>query len=104
VDITVTNPGIVNVADEAYFPSTIEQTIRTSTPATGVGPTTQGSALAPGIGLPVLSPSISIPPQIANTNVDGDDYSPLSPNVINTTENTVIGQLYGNNHVITVFV
>jgi hypothetical protein len=40
----------------------------------------------------VASPAASAAPA-----VDADVFSPLSPNVVNTTENTVIGQApYGN--------
>lgn len=58
----VVNPGLVNVADEGYPLAAPPPPVVTA-PAASAAPFTQGGT-----------------------------YSPTSPNVTNTTENTVVGQ------------
>lgn len=61
----VTNPGSVNVADQGDGLLSVDQ------------PVTVGCS------------------QNAGQSVDGDDGSPTSPSVVTTTQNTVVGQVYG---------
>ena len=120
-DITVTNPGLVNVADQADGLISVDQTRSVVRPSTNSGPTSQGASLAPGKGASLLSPSDVTPamtaqrsvaaadegfgkgsaaespsnvtpPMTARRTVEGGTASPVSPNVENTTPNTVIGQ------------
>ena len=90
-DITVTNPGLVNAADEADGLTKINQAI-TVGPSTNPGPLAQGGDLAPGKGVAQPSPGDVTPAMTAQRTVDGGTASPVSPNTENVTGNTVIGE------------
>lgn len=70
----VVNPGLVNVADQADGPTSVDQPVTVS------------------------------PPLTARESVDGGEFSPLSPNVVSTTQNNVAGQVYGTGTPADVFV
>ena len=119
-DTNVVNPGLVNVADQSDGEIKINQAITigrpssnsgptaqgiafadgmvevdqavTVSPPSNSGPTTQGGSLAPGRGVAANDPSDVTPPMTAQRSVDGGTASPVSPNTINTTQNTVITQ------------
>ena len=116
----VTNPGLVNVADQSDGEIKINQTISVSKPSSNSGPTSQGIAfadkmvkvdqpvtvtppsnsgpitqggdLAPGRGVASTDPSDVTPAMTAQRSVDGGTASPVSPNTINTTQDTVVTQ------------
>jgi acyl dehydratase len=120
----VVNPGLTNVADEAYDGLPIQVPAIGSTPASAssenkkgnngnerpivvdqeiiVGPSTNAgpvvAADASGNTKPVtVDQEITTgPSQNGGKAVDGGVFSPLSPNVTNTQQNTVVGQTYGN--------
>jgi hypothetical protein len=123
----VINPGLVNVADEAYDglpvdfrasnkfvlpasaspnnvagdlsgntePIVVDQEI-TVTPSTSSGPSV--AADSSGNTKPVLlDQEITVgPSQNAGTDINGGTFSPLSPNVLNTQQNSVVGQTFGS--------
>lgn len=95
-------------------PSDPAQTIQVTPPQTAItsvdgdgssvdGPITSSLAISGTPSDPAQTVHI-IPPQNHNKNVDGGTFSPLSPNVITTTQNSVVGQSYGNGVVKNVFV
>lgn len=69
----VTNPGLVNVADQGDGLTIVDQPVTTG------------------------------PAQTAGTTVQAGTYSPQSPNTLDTTENTVVGQRYGVGDPVNVF-
>jgi hypothetical protein len=120
-DINIVNPGLVNVADQADGLISVDQTKIVTRPSTNSGPITQGATLAPGKGTALLSPSdvtpamtaqrsvaaadegfgVGVttdspsdvtPPMTAQRTVEGGTDSPVKPDTINTTPNTVCGQ------------
>jgi hypothetical protein len=112
-DIDVTNPGLVNVADQADGETRIDQEITVSRPSSNSGPTVQGITFADGmitVNQPVtVSPSQNSGPTeqgiaFADGMVEVDQpvtvspsqnsgtTSPVSPNTISTTQNTAINQ------------
>ena len=91
----VTNPGLVNVADEGDGLTVVDQPVTTG-PSNNPGPVVQASAYAPGAGVP-SSQTVSVDPsQNAGIDVDAGVASPQSPNTVNTTEDTVVNQTYGH--------
>lgn len=130
----VTNPGLVNVANQGDGPLVVDQPVQKG-PSTNPGPLVAGLATAPGLG-PVASgqtvqkgpstnpgalvaagdlapglgsdkpdqPVTVTPPMTAQDTVQGGTFSPTSPNVENTTENTVVNQTYGTGTPANVFV
>ena len=90
-DINVINPGLVNVADQSDGEILVNQTISVG-PSTNAGSITQGADLEPGRGVAATDPSDVTPPMTAQRNVNGGTASPVSPNTIDTTQNTVITQ------------
>ena len=118
-DIDVTNPGLVNVADQADGETRIDQEITVSRPSSNSGPTVQGITFADGmitVNQPVtVSPSqnsgpteqgiafadgmvevdqpVTVSPsQNSGPLIQGGTASPVSPNTISTTQNTAINQ------------
>jgi len=70
----VTNPGLVNVANQGDGPLVVDQPVI-------VGPT-----------------------QVAGTTIRGGTYSPLSPPIADVTQNSVRGHTYGQGDPTNVFV
>jgi len=64
----------------------------TVSPSTNSGPITQGGNLAPGRGVAATDPSDVTPAMTAQRSVNGGTASPVSPNTITTTQNTVVTQ------------
>jgi len=64
----------------------------TISPSTNSGPITQGGDLAPGRGVAATDPSDVTPAMTAQRNINGGTASPVSPNTINTTQNTAVTQ------------
>jgi len=69
----VVNPGLVNVADQADGLTSVDQEVTVT------------------------------PPMTAQRSVDGGEFSPEGPNVLNTTQNNVAGQVYGTGRPINVY-
>ncbi len=69
----------------------VDQAVTVSPPSNS-GPTTQGGSLAPGRGVAANDPSDVTPPMTAQRGVDGGTASPVSPNTLNTTEDTIVTQ------------
>ena len=90
--IDVTNPGLVNVADESDGPLSIDQSKTVTVPCTNAGPIVQAADENPIRGAAEESPSDVTPAMTAQETVEGGTASPTSPNTISTTENTVIDQ------------
>lgn len=91
-DITVTNPGLVCVADRADGLISVDQPVTVTEPGINSGPIVQGASMAPGKGTAQPSPSDVTPAMTAQRTVEGGTASPVSPNTENTTPNTVVGQ------------
>ena len=91
-DINVVNPGLVNAADEADGPLSIDQAKTVTRPCTNAGPIVQAADKNPIHGAAEESPSDVTPPMTAQKTIEGGTASPTSPNTINTTENTVVEQ------------
>ena len=124
----VVNPGLTNVADEAYdgFPAdfrasngvtqpvsispnneikrggnerpfVVDQEIVVG-PSQSAGPTVLGGDSS--VKLTSVDQEIVVgPSQSAGPTISGGTFSPQSPNVQNTTQNSVVGQTYGNGQV-----
>jgi hypothetical protein len=90
----VTNPGLVNVVNQGDGLVSVDQPVTTG-PSTNPGPVVQASSRAPGTGVPSSQTVGTGPSQTADLTVEAGTFSPQSPNTINTTEDTVIGQTYG---------
>ena len=91
----VTNPGLINVADEGDGLLSVDQPVRVG-PSTNPGPLSQAGSTGFGLGPDSPDQPVTVtPPLTAQRTVDGGLYSPESPNTINTTENTVVNQVYG---------
>jgi len=115
----VTNPGLVNVADQGDGRTVIDQEILVG-PSYNPGPVVASGSRGFGVGdadpdQPVtVSPSQSSASAKTATSHTGETvepgltnagtYSPLTPDVINTTENTVVNQIYGTGRPANVFV
>ena len=69
----------------------VDQAVTVSPPSNS-GPTTQGGNLAPGRGVAATDPSDVTPAMTAQRSVNGGTASPVSPNTINTTQDTAINQ------------
>lgn len=104
-DTNVVNPGLVNVANQSDGEILVDQAV-TISPSTNAGPITQGGDLAPGRGVAATDPSDVTPAMTAQRSVDGGTASPISPNTIDTTANTVVAQptsVQQFNHTINVY-
>jgi hypothetical protein len=99
----VTNPGLVNVSDQGDGLVSVDQPVTTG-PSTNPGPVVQSSGRAPGAGVPSSQTVGTGPSQTADLTVQAGTYSPQSPNTVNTTEDTVINQIYGQGAPINVYV
>lgn len=91
-DINVVNPGLVNVADESDGPLSVDQVKTVTVPCTNAGPIVQVADENPIHGAASESPGDVTPAMTAQETIEGGTASPTSPNTINTTDNTVIGQ------------
>jgi hypothetical protein len=99
----VVNPGLVNVADQADGPVVVDQEIKVTRPSSNSGPTRQGITYADGPV--VVDQEVTVTPAMtAVRTVEGGTSSPLSPNTVNTTQNNVVGQVYGTGTPANVFV
>lgn len=119
-----TNPDLVDVADQAFGvglasqvpnfkvlpasaserdvrgggghrPFVVDQEITVTTPATASVNNITGTVNPNLPAVVVNQPVTTGPAQNAGTNVNGGTFSPTSPNVQNTTQNNVVGQVYG---------
>lgn len=100
----VTNPGLVNVADEGDGLLSIDQPV-TVGPSSNPGIIIQG--ISPVVGLRPLSTyqtGTVTPAMTAQTTVQGGTNSPQSPSTENVTPNNVAGQVYGQGTPQNVFV
>jgi hypothetical protein len=115
-DITVTNPGSVNAADQAFGTGVPVERPRFGSVPASTGPnnadgddpsplTPISSSLATS-GTPTdVNQTVDIAPaQTAGVNINGGTYSPQSANVVNTSENNVAGQIFGKGVPANVFV
>lgn len=100
----VINPGTVNIADQGDGLLSVDQPISTG-PSQSSGPSIAGGSFAPGLGTDSPDQPVTVGPTMtAGRNVDGGFASPQSKNTANTTENTVINQIYGAGQPQNVFV
>ena len=91
----VTNPGLVNVADQGDGLLTVDQPV-TVGPSTNSGVTVQGVSSATGAhSLSSYQPGNVTPAMTAQSTVQGGTYSPQSPNTEEVTPNNVVEQVYG---------
>jgi len=130
----VVNPGTVNVADQGDGPLSVDQPVTvgpsynpgpvvpagsaapgtgpdspdqpvTTGPGTNPGPVVQAGSSAPGNGPDSPDQPVTVgPSQNSGTLVQGGTASPTSPDTINTTQNNVAGQVYGQGTPANVFV
>lgn len=100
--ITSNNPGVVNVADQADGPLSVDQSVRVG-PSTNSGPTERGLDYADG---PVTTDqAVTVtPPMTARLTVDAGVASPLKPGAVSVTPNNVDGKLYGIGTPVNVYV
>jgi hypothetical protein len=94
----VVNPGLVNVADQGDGPTSADQAVQTGT-STNPGPLVQASEEAS-----VDQPVTTGPSQSEGPTVPGGEASPQSPSTVDTTENTVANQIYGQGDPANVYV
>ena len=101
----VTNPDLVDVADQGDGATSVDQPVLVG-PSTNPGPLDQAGDVKPGHGSdsPDQPVTVSEPASTALPTVEGGTASPQSPDTIDTTENTVINQIYGAPDPINVFV
>jgi hypothetical protein len=114
-----TNPGLVNVADEGDGRTVVDQPVTTG-PSTNPGPLVSADAEGFGTGTDSPNQPVTVEPSqnsaasIVDVNFPGKiveagitnagTFSPQGPNTINTTENTVVNQIYGQGNPHNVFV
>ena len=95
-------PGLAN-AGGLGLPAS-RQTVQES-PSSNSGPLTQAGSYAPGIGVDSPDQPVTVgPSQNSGSLVEGGTASPTSARCENTTENTVVGQVYGTGTPKNVFV
>lgn len=95
-NIDVTNPGCTNVVTQGDGLTSVNQPVTVS-PSSNAGSITQGGSYAPGLGTEKPDQPVTVTPSMtAQKSVDGGTASPTSPHTINTTENTVVNQVYGS--------
>jgi hypothetical protein len=100
----VVNPDLVDVADQGDGPTVVDQPVLAG-PSTNPGELVQGIAGAPGLGNDLPDQPVTTGPSTnPGATVAGGTYSPQSPSTINTTQNTVVGQVYGQGDPSSVFV
>ena len=114
-DITVTNPGSVNADSQAF------DGLASQNPSIGSSPASTGPNNADGDDPSPVKPISSslatsgtptdtnqtvdvTPQQTPVASVNGGTFSPQSANVVNTTQNSVVGQQFGTGVPINVFV
>ena len=93
-----TNPGpvVAGLASAGGLGAPASSQTVQKGPSTNSGPLTQGGSYAPGLGTDAPDQPITVgPSQNAGKLVQGGTASPTSPNCENTTENTVVNQIYG---------
>ena len=99
-----TNPGLVNVANQGDGRTVVDQQVLVG-PSQNPGPLVQSGSVAPGIGPEAPDQPVTVTPAMtAQRTVEGGTYSPQSPDTIDTTENTVVNQIYGTGNPTNVFV
>jgi len=98
----VTNPGLVNVADQGDGLLTVDQPVTTS-PSSNAGQLVDAADQGDG-QLSVDQPVTVGPTQVAGLDVSAGGGSPTSPRTDDVTSNTVVGQVYGQGTPVEVFV
>jgi hypothetical protein len=93
----ITNPGSVNVANQGFGTGPVDPNEPvTISPSSNAGDLVAAGKYAPGVGTDTPNQPVTVSPSSnAGPLVDADLYSPESPNCRNTTENTVVNQVYG---------
>jgi len=126
----VTNPGLVNVADQGDGPLTVDQSVTTSpssnagslvdaadqgdgpltvdqavttSPSSNAGPLVDAADQGDG-PLTIDQPVTVGPPQVALLDVNAGGGSPASSRTDDVISNTVVGQVYGQGTPVEVFV
>jgi len=100
----VVNPDLVDVVDQGDGPTVVDQPVLVGQ-STNPGPLGQGGDLAPGLGVDSPDqPVVVSPAMTAQSTVQGGTASPVKPNAVDTTENTVVNQVYGSSCPTNVFV
>lgn len=102
----VTNPGSVNAGSEGFGvgPADPNQPV-TVGPGTNPGPVVKADSFAPGLGVDAPDQAVKVgPSQNAGGLVQGGTASPTSPNVVTSTQNNVVDQVYGTGTPTNVFV
>jgi len=89
----VVNPGTVNVADQGDGLLSVDQPVAVG-PSQNAGPLVSAADQGDG-SLSVDQPVTVTPPQVSLNTVQGGTFSPQGPDVLNTTQNNVAGQVYG---------
>lgn len=102
----ITNPGSVNAGSEGFGvgPADPNQPV-TVGPGINPGPVVKAGSFAPGIGVDAPDQPVTVgPSQNPGDIVQGGTVSPTSPNVVTSTQNNVVGQVYGSGTPQNVFV
>jgi hypothetical protein len=98
----VTNPGLVDVVNQGDGLTKVDQAVSTG-PSSNAGPLVDVADQGDGL-LTVDQPVTVGPAQVSGTTVSAGGGSPQSANTITTTQNTVVGQVYGRGTPADVFV
>lgn len=100
----VTNPGVVNAADQGDGPTVVDQPVTTG-PSSNEGPLVQAGSAVSGSGTTGPDQPVTVtPPMTAERTVEGGTYSPQSPVTEEVVENNVVNQVYGQGTPANVFV
>ena len=100
----IVNPGTVNVVNQGDGLLSVDQPVGDG-PSQNPGPLVQGGSASPGLGTDSPDQPVTVSPAMtAQITVDGGLDSPTSPNEINTMENNVVDQIYGQGDPANVFV
>lgn len=96
----VTNPDLVDAADQGDGPTSVDQSVTTG-PSQSSGPLVAGNQVDGPTS--VDQPVTTGPSQSSGATIAGGAYSPQSPNTAEVIENDVINQVYGQGDPINVF-
>ena len=103
--LEVTNPDLVDVADEGYVGLPRPDQPVTTGPSQNSGSLVAAASSEPGVGADAPDQPVTTgPSQSAGPTVAGGTFSPQSPSTANVTSNNVAGQVYGTGTPANVFV
>jgi hypothetical protein len=103
--LEVTNPDLVDVADQGYDSSPSPDQPVTTGPSQSSGPLVAAASAKPGVGADAPDQPVTTgPSQNGGRLVEGGTFSPQSPDTANVVANNVADQVYGTGTPANVFV